>query len=281
MSDDYRAFDDAPAIRRAILANTLTALQSKYPISNERYTLRLADPQYRAPKDFTPAEQKQAILRGRTLGHNIVGTWELVDNATSKVLDRSPRQLIMQVPYMTDRGTVIFNGSEYTIANQMRLQPGIYSRVKENGLLEAHFNVKGGTGPSFRVHMEPDTGVFRMHVGQANLKLYPLMRAMGVQDRDLQQAWGRDLLQANVAATDPRAVQRAYHKLVREPKPEPEQLGEQLDKAALAKEPKFAVNYVMNGALQQCGQCAHFIEPNACTRVQGFVAPTGLSLIHI
>ena len=266
----HRAFDDVTATRTAIFDNVTKAFQQKFPLSNDRYTLRLAGLQFKNQKPFNPADQKKAIMRGRTLGHNLVGAWELVDNKTQQVVDKTPKQLIAQVPYMTDRGTFIFNGSEYTISGQMRLRPGVYSRVKENGLIEAHFNVKGGTGPSFRVHMEPDTGVFRMHVGQANLKLYPILRVLGVDDRTLNEAWGRDLLAANVAASDPRAAQRAYHKLVRT-----HDVAEQQEKSAQLKELKGSVNYVQVGTYQQCAQCKNFIDPNACRRVQGFTAPTG------
>jgi len=266
----HRNFDDVAATRQAIYDNVLNAFSQKFPMSNDRYTLRLKGLKYRTSKPFRADAQKKAIMRGRTLGHNLVGSWELVDNKTQKVIDRTPSQLIAQVPYLTNRGTFIFNGSEYTISNQMRLRPGVYSRVKENGLIEAHFNVKGGTGPSFRVHMEPDSGVFRMHVGQANLKLYPILRALGIPDKELEQSWGRDLLAANVAASDPRAAQRAYHKLVRSHPSE-----EQMAKEAFGKELKSAVNYVQLGTYQQCVQCKFFNGMNGCQRVQGFVAPTG------
>lgn len=269
----FREFGDTTSARGAIFDGVVRELQQKFPVSNDRYTLKLDNVKYRAPKEFDFAEQKKAIMRGRTLGWNLTGAWSLIDNATGKVVDKSKQQLIMQVPYLTDRGTVIFNGNEYAINNQMRLRPGIYSRVKDNGQIEAHFNVKGGTGPSFRVFMEPDTSVFRVNVGQANLKLYPILRAIGMEDRDLVQAWGRDILHANVAAADPRAVQRAYAKLVRTHQT-PVQ-----EKAAQFKQPKSAVNYRMTGTLQQCYQCPNFIDPNACHKVQGFVAPTGWCIL--
>ena len=121
---------------------------------------------------------------------------------------------VAHVPYATDRGTFIYRGNEYTVANQMRLRPGVFTRVKDNGTLEAHVNVKTGTGPSFRVYMEPQTGIFRLKVGQSTLKMYPILRAMGVQDRDIRNYWGNELLQQNIAADDPGAVSRAFISLV-------------------------------------------------------------------
>ena len=46
------------------------------------------------------------------------------------------------------------------------------------------------------------------------MKLYPILRAMGVGDKELEQKWGKDLLQKNIEAEDPRAVARAFAKLV-------------------------------------------------------------------
>jgi DNA-directed RNA polymerase subunit beta len=283
-----REFDDVDATRDMLFSNVQRALEEKFPLTNQRYTLKLSDVKYQKPKRFTNSEQKRAIMRGQTLGWKLMGKWDLVDNATGKSVDKTASRLIAQVPYLTNRGTFIFNGTEYTVASQMRLRPGIYSRVKDNGIIEAHFNVKGGTGRSFRVYMEPETGVFRMNVGQANLKLYPILRAMGVDDRKLKSMWGPDLLQANVAASDPRAVQRAYHKLVHrrasDDDPEEKQDTDALKKAAqligYGKQPKSDVNYVMSGFFQQCQRCAHFNGLNACARVQGFVAPTGWCVLH-
>ena len=115
---------------------------------------------------------------------------------------------------LTNRGTYVLGGSEFSVANQLRLKPGMYARVKDSGELEAHVNVKPGTGPSFRVMMEPQTGLFRLNVGQSSLKLYPILRSMGVTDKEIEKHWGPELLAKNMEAADPRAVARAFSKLV-------------------------------------------------------------------
>ena len=209
----FRPFADSTAMRRNIFNGVMTSVSKKYPLDNSRYSLSLAKLGYRNDKPFTLADQKKAIMQGDSLEHQLEGEWVLTDKATGKIVDRK-RSVVAHVPYATDRGTFIYRGNEYTISNQMRLKPGVFTRVKENGIIEAHFNVRPGTGPSFRVHMEPDTGIFRLNVGQSNLKLYPILKAMGVSDRELEKSWGAGLLQKNVLAEDPRAVQRAFTKLV-------------------------------------------------------------------
>lgn len=48
----------------------------------------------------------------------------------------------------------IHNGGRYTIANQSRVKPVGFSRQMENGKLEGIFNLRHGTGKSFRISME-------------------------------------------------------------------------------------------------------------------------------
>lgn len=111
----------------------------------------------------------------------------------------------------------IANGVLVSNCNQMRLRPGVYTRRKENGELEAHFNLLPGSGRSFRLHMEPQTGIFKMQIGQSHIPLYPILRAQGVTDKQLEKSWGVDLLNANRAKVDQQAMQKAYQRLVRDP----------------------------------------------------------------
>ena len=186
--------------RTKMYDGVLTALQTKYPIENENYKLELNDLRYDGPEHYSLKEQKQAILSQQSLARPIKGTWNLIDKKTNQPID-SYKSTIINVPYLTQRGTYIVGGSEYTSAHQARLKSGVYSRKKDNGEYEAHVNVLKG-GPGFRVFMEPKTGVFRMQIGQAKLRLYPVMRAMGVSDQDMQKRWGSDLFNANMTASD-------------------------------------------------------------------------------
>lgn len=45
----------------------------------------------------------------------------LRDAATNQVVSRTKPQTLLKVPYMTDRGTFINSGHEYTFNNIMRL----------------------------------------------------------------------------------------------------------------------------------------------------------------
>lgn len=191
-----RDFADPTETRRAIFDAVLKAAQSVQPISNDRYTLRLSNVQYVDPEDVPLRRQRVANLTGETVGRRLRGTWELIDNQSGKVID-SRQQLLARVPYMTPRGTVIQRGSEYSIANQMRLKPGIYTRVRENGEIEAHVNTMPREGFAHRYFLDPASGVFYVRLGQAKVPLMPLLRALGATDEQLKEAWGEELWKAN------------------------------------------------------------------------------------
>jgi len=203
-----RAFDDMDAARQGLFDGVLNAVQTKYPVENQSFRLEIANPAYKE-KPFSLKDQKNALLQGRSLTRPLHGTWRLVDKTTNKTVDQK-RGIVAHVPYLTNRGTFIYNGNEYTVANQMRLRPGVFTRVKDNGELEAHVNVAPGTGKVFRVFMEPKTGIFRMKVGQANLKLYPILQSIGLTDKQISKAWGPSLLGANKQVANNKAVSDAY-----------------------------------------------------------------------
>jgi DNA-directed RNA polymerase beta subunit len=152
------------------------------------------------------------------LHRKIRGTVRLFDTNTGQKIDENDMTL-MKVPFLTERGTFVHNGSEYTTMNQARLLHGVYVRRKATGELEGHFNVKRGTGNSFRIHLEPESGLFKMEIGQASLRLYSLLHDLGIPDEKLEATWGPDLLKQNRDKYDARVFDKAYARLVKRPDP--------------------------------------------------------------
>ena len=207
-----REFDDTRAARKAIYEGTIDALKKRFPIENRSYRLELSNIRYTGPQDFTLAQQKQALLTDRNLHTPVSGRFRLIRKSDNAVVDERD-EVIMNVPYYTDRGTIINNGSEYTVANQLRLRPGVYTRVRRSGDVETQFNVKPGTGRGFRLRMEPSTGVVSVNVGHANMPLYPILRSLGVTDREIIKAWGADVAHANAVKAESAAGRSAVDKL--------------------------------------------------------------------
>jgi DNA-directed RNA polymerase beta subunit len=209
LPDHLREFDDIDTTRTMIYDNALGALNRRFPISDGKFRLELHQPRYTGAKDFSLQQQKRAIMTNRTLTTPVKATWKLIDEESGGTLDER-EDVIMRVPYYTPRGTFIHNGSEYTVVNQSKLKPGVYTRTKKSGQLEAHFNTAQGTGKQFRIWMEPATGVFRVAIQQANIPAYSFLKSMGVKDEQLKKAWGSDLLATNIQAVKPRDLTTLY-----------------------------------------------------------------------
>ena len=211
--EDPRSFGDVRATRRNIYNRVLEATGSVDPVSNAQHTLSLRDVHYLDPDYVTIKDQKKAILAGETRGRRLRGTWELTDNETGDVLDRK-KSVLMTVPHLTGRGTYIHRGNEYTLRNQQRLRSGVFTRVKDNGEVEAHANVMPGKGLSHRYFLDPEKGVFYIRAGQAKIPLMPLLKTMGATPKQLQEAWGPEIYSANYPADEASSYKKLKDKFL-------------------------------------------------------------------
>ena len=192
---------DYPAVRKTLYANVRKGVEQRFPLENDRYTLAVSDLDYEPKQDFSLAEQKQAILENRSLAVPLKGRWTLTDKATGQTVAKTGRQVIINAPYLTERGTFIRNGSEMSLSHMFKLTPGVYTRMRNNGLYEAHVNPEQGTGMQFKMELDPDSGVFNVRQGTKGYHLYPLMKMNNVTDAQLEKAWGKDLVDINRKAS--------------------------------------------------------------------------------
>lgn len=206
-----RRFGDAAATRQAIFDRTLAAAVAIKSQGNSRHTLQLQDVRYEGAEHFSIADQKKAIMHNRSLARPLRGTYSLVDNATGGVLEER-RMTLARIPYLTNRGTFIQNGNEYGLSHQLRLRPGIFTRLKDNGELESHVNVSKGQG--HRLSLEPESGLFKVQFGQARIPLAPLLKAMGATHEQLTEAWGSELTGKNNTTEDGQALGKLAKKLL-------------------------------------------------------------------
>lgn len=139
-------------------------------------------------------DQKSAKMNGRTWGVPIHATLVLKDKKTGKILDRSKLK-VATLPKITNRYSYIVDGSEYQVDNQWRLKPGVYTKIQQNGELDSFFNIQG---QPMHVGFDPKQRTFSVKHGGAKPPLYPVMRALGHSDGDLEKVWGKDILTANM-----------------------------------------------------------------------------------
>jgi DNA-directed RNA polymerase beta subunit len=209
----YRDIFDPVATRTAIFEDVRQAARDTPEIANQRHILRLKDVDYDGDQRYDYTAQKKAILSNKSLNRRLLGTWELIDKATGNTLDQK-RMTVAHVPYMTERGTFINNGLEYVVKNQMRLRPGVFARVKENGEIESHANIMPGKGFGHRYYLDPEKETFYMKVHQAKIPLMPLMRALGATDKQLIEAWGPRLFAANQQTDGVGSLNKMYDKVM-------------------------------------------------------------------
>ncbi len=208
-----RRFDDPDAARKLIYAKALEAVKGIQPVANKAHTLSLVSADYEDPEHYSKKDQKRAILENGTLGRRIRGVFRLTDNLTGQAVDER-KVTLASIPHMTERGTFILNGTETSLANQMRLRAGTFAREKDNGEIESHLNVLPGKGVSHRLLLDPETGAVKMGISSSEIPLLPVLKAMGIPDTKIREAWGDELYAANVKYDDRKAVDKLFHKLL-------------------------------------------------------------------
>lgn len=209
-----RPLADPGVVRQAIFDSALETVRGFQPFSNTSHTLAVENPSYDRPRNYRARDVSNAILGGTSLSQRLRADLVLKDNASGSELARK-RTTIAQIPWYTDDGVFVDNGSEYSLANQTRLNPGVFARVKNNGDLEAHTVALPGQGVPHRLFLEPKSGIFRGHFDQANIPLVSLLRTLGTTDQQLREAWGDKLAAQNIMKSSPADLAKLYGKIVR------------------------------------------------------------------
>jgi len=188
-------------------------------IESEHHKLRVTDIKLQErEKPITLKEQKDAVLDRKDLTMPIKATFQLIDKRTGQVVDEK-KTTVAHLPYITERNTVIMNGSEYITTHQQRLKPGVYTRIKESGEAEAHVNVLPGTGVGGKIIFYPDKALFVYQVGSTQIKLYGLLKELGVSDDQMQTAWGTEIFAKNRAAHEGNEFDKFYSKIFKYDEP--------------------------------------------------------------
>jgi len=196
VGDEPYDITDYPEVRKRTLDNVATAVKNRFPLESDRYVLSLENLRY-ADKDYTPRDEKAALLEGKTLGTRLKGDWVLYDKSSGQVIDRKDNNTLVNVPYLTNRGVFIRNGNEYGLRNMFRLRPGMYTRIKNDGVIATHVNPAQGTGRQSNIMLSPATGVFTWKIGTRNYGVLPLLLDAGVPAESIRKAWGDELFDKN------------------------------------------------------------------------------------
>ncbi len=193
-------------------------VSDQYPIVGKNNTLELKEifaDDSKVDRYDIPA-QKDIKLKGGTWALPVYGHLVLRDNKTGKVIDESKKTKLVNLPRLTNRYSMIIDGSEYQTINQLRLKSGIYTREKENGELESWFDLEKGY--NFKMIFDPATKLFYLLLANRKFKLYTLLNALGFPDDEMKKAWGLEIFTANKEAginKETREIPELINKLIR------------------------------------------------------------------
>ena len=214
LPEHIRGWFDPLKTRKWVNENALSAFQKALNnIESPAYRLKVTDIKLHEPeKPLSYADQSKAIMEKKDITVPLRGTFQMIDKKTGKVIDKKTTT-IAHIPWITERNTTILNGSEYVLSGQQRLKPGVYTRIKESGEAEAHVNVLPGTGVGGKIIFLPDRALFVYQVGTTQIKLYGLLRDLGISDGDMEKAWGKEIFLKNKASYTGGEVEKFYDKI--------------------------------------------------------------------
>lgn len=206
---------DAAHLRERVRSRVISELTKSFPLDLRGRTLALSDVRV-LEKDYSPAEQKRALMTDDSLTETVKGTLSLID-ANGKTVDTQKNFTLTHLPWFSERHTIIMDGNEYQVANMLRRRPGVYTQRSANGELHTTFNLSKGA--NFNVTIDPAKAAFYMVYDSTNIPLYPVLRALGVSHANIAASLGESIANENMKLFGEKqelAVNKLYQKLAHE-----------------------------------------------------------------
>jgi len=185
---------------RDILRKVEEGIKKVFPIEAKTGRIDIISVEIPDKVKATISNQKDHILAGKSLGTPVYANLKLTRNNGK---NETAKIKILDLPILTERGTFIVLGKDYSVFNQTRLKPGVYVR-KPEGSNETFATFNLGKGLGFKIHMDSD-GLFTIVFDKSALStsakktpLYPLLKLLGAGDQALKAAWGEEIFNINV-----------------------------------------------------------------------------------
>lgn len=180
-------------IRAEIHQKIKQAVEGKFPIESNNYKAVLKNVDVRM-QDVLPSKEQAASMSKGNLSDGVYVDIDILDKTGKKVGELRKHRLL-NVPYYTNRYTVILDGNEYNIVSQMRTKSGIYTRKRGNDELESAFNL--AKGANFKLIMDPSTGMFKIDMLGSTMPALAVLKILGAGPEDIQAAIGTELYKKN------------------------------------------------------------------------------------
>lgn len=195
-----------------------TSIESIFPIESWGKSITVENVEVLDELDDTDfPKQKELKLQRKSWEVPIYGDI-IVRDSEGKVLSQRKKAKLGNIPKLTDRLSAVIDGNEYQVTNQLRRKSGVYHRKRNNGELEAEFNLAKGSNFSLTIDPEKELFLFNIRSATRKYHLWNILNWLGVTDSQMQMVWGRSLMEKNRAsALNSEASETAdlYKKLVR------------------------------------------------------------------
>jgi len=172
------------------------AVRKSFPYERGGRRIEVFDVRPGENEPLTPSRTRDAVIHGKTLETPVTGRFRITDPETGDVLGETARRSLLKVPRLTPDGEMIRRGVRYVPLKQMRLDPGVYVRNREDGAIEAAVTVAPGTGRNFNILMDPETGKFNVSRAGRKIPLAYILDNMGMDEEDREKLFG-ELAPAN------------------------------------------------------------------------------------
>lgn len=212
----YPIFSDPKSINEKADNALVKGLASHFPIENKHYSLQIDDVKVDR-KEFDQKDEKEAILKSKSLTYPIRGTLSLIHKASGNVVDREKDFPLMDSFFLTGKHTMLYKGNNYIVANQLQLSPGVFTRTKENGELEAHFNTQKGR--SFSLTLDPEHELIYLNADKSTSRVLvaPIFTAIfNISSKEVLKYIPAELWERNVQAAqgqEQKAIKALYGQL--------------------------------------------------------------------
>jgi len=195
--------------------SAMQGLLKQFPIEDKKYRLELHN--IRAKKKvFDKKDEKDAILKSKSLTYPLVGDLILFDKATGRELDRQVGFPLMDSFAITGKHTMVYGGNNYAIANLLLLKQGVYHRYKSNDELMAQVNTE--IGSNLNIELYPKTEEFNLNVGNVNVPLFFVLNTVfGVTAAEAKKYVPEQIWNSNLQAAqgrEERYINALYGKVV-------------------------------------------------------------------
>jgi DNA-directed RNA polymerase beta subunit len=178
----------------------LQGIASQFPVENKDFRLEIANV-FVEDRPVTKEEEKRALLTSSSLIRPVKGDLSLIDKRTGKVVDQITNFSLADFYKLTDKHTMVYQGNNYSMASLIQLMPGVYTRHKKDGNLEAQINT--GSGRSLSIQMDPEKGLFTLMAAgsKAQVPLLPVLKEVyGISDTEATKYIPRDIWAMDAAA---------------------------------------------------------------------------------